>query len=135
MNSKGVTMLTSNKILGFLQTTNSKRAKEFYIDVLGLQFSSEDQFALELNAGGNRLRISETKDFQAMPFTVLGWEVEDIDQVTQGLKTKGVQFEFYSWMTTQSASGVWNSPSGARVAWFKDPDGNLLSLSQHPAIS
>lgn len=123
-------MLAKNKILGFVPTKDFGRAKKFYVDVLGLEFSSEDQFALELRAGGNRIRISKAENFEPMPFTILGWEVLDIEKIASGLKERGVQFETYSWMS-QNSLGIWDSPSGSRVAWFKDPDGNVLSISQH----
>ena len=123
-------MLSKNKILGFVPTKDSKRAKAFYVEVLGLEFSSEDQFALELRAGGNRIRIAKTDVFEPMPFTILGWEVAGIDNIAASLIDRGVVFEKYNGLE-QNNVGIWNSPSGARVAWFKDPDGNLLSISQH----
>jgi predicted enzyme related to lactoylglutathione lyase len=124
-------MLKSQKILGFVPTKNPGLAKSFYVDVLGIEFSYEDQFAIELLSGGNRIRIAKAEKFEPMPFAILGWEVTEIDREVAGLTERGVQFEIYPFLK-QNATGIWDSPSGARVAWFKDPDGNLLSLSQHP---
>jgi predicted enzyme related to lactoylglutathione lyase len=124
-------MLNDNKIVGFVPTKDPQAAKSFYLEVLGLEFSNEDQFALEVKAGGNRIRISKAENFQPLPFTILGWEVLEIDRVATRLKNQGVRFERYSFMK-QNEIGIWDSPSGSRVAWFKDPDGNLLSISQHP---
>jgi hypothetical protein len=121
----------AKKILGFVPTKYPQRAKALYVEVLGLEFSSEDQFALELQAGGNRIRIAKTDDFEPMPFTILGWEVAGIDSIVAGLIDRGVVFEKYNG-SEQNDVGIWNSPSGARVAWFKDTDGNLPSIFQHP---
>ncbi len=125
-------MLTHHKIKGFVPTKDLKRAKPFYLDVLGLKFESEDQFALEVWGGDNRIRIVPTAKFDPLPFTVLGWDVPDIESVATGLKERGVQFERYPSFMKQNELGIWDSPSGARVAWFKDPDGNLLAISQYP---
>lgn len=124
-------MLNSSQIIGFVATKDAQKARAFYVDILGLELVEDDQFAIELKANGNRLRIAKVEDFQPLPFTVLGWEVTDIDAIARALKKTGVVFETYSFMK-QNELGIWDSPSGARVAWFKDPDGNLLSISQHP---
>ena len=124
-------MLATSKILGFVPMKDSARAKAFYVDVLGLEFAHEDQYAIEVHGGGSRIRIAKTENFDPAPFTILGWEVQNIDQVATTLTDRGVKFETYTWMK-QNPLGIWDSPTGARVAWFKDPDGNVLSLSQHP---
>src|SRR4051812_41464092 len=113
-------MLGKNKIKGFVPTKNLAVAKPFYLDVLGLKFESEDQFALEVWGGDNRIRIVPTQAFAPLPFTVLGWDVPDIERTALGLKERGVRFETYAFLK-HDALGIWDSPSGARVAWFKDP--------------
>jgi predicted enzyme related to lactoylglutathione lyase len=124
-------LLAKNKIKGFVPTRNLKRAKPFYLDVLGLKFESEDEYALEVWGGENRIRIVPTEKFEPLPFTILGWDVPDIEEIASGLKDRGVTFETYSFLE-HDALGIWNSPQGTRVAWFKDPDGNVLAISQYP---
>lgn len=97
--------------------------------MLGLRFVSQDPFALVMDANGTMLRLAIAQSFTPAPFTVLGWEVANIAETVAELANKGVIFERFSGMQ-QDRLGIWNSPSGARVAWFKDPDGNVLSLSQ-----
>ena len=123
-------MLQSAKLVAFSATSDAARAKAFYGDVLGLRLISEDGFALVFDAQGTTLRVSLVKDVVTAPYTVLGWEVSDIVAAVRGLVAKGVQFERYPWMH-QDELGVWSAPDGGSVAWFKDPDGNLLSVSQH----
>lgn len=124
-------MLGYTPIIGFIPTKDYRRAKAFYHGVLGLKFISQDTFALVLEGGGSMIRVTKVGDFSPGGHTILGWKVDDIENKAAGLKKRGVVFERYSWME-QDQLGIWNSPAGARVAWFKDPDGNLLSLSQHP---
>jgi catechol 2,3-dioxygenase-like lactoylglutathione lyase family enzyme len=124
-------MLGADSIIGFIPTTNYRRAKAFYKGVLGLKFISQDPFALVLEGGGTMIRLTKVGDFTPGGYTIFGWKVGDIGKTAAGLKKRGVVFERYAWMK-QDRLGVWDSPAGARVAWFKDPDGNLLSLSQHP---
>jgi catechol 2,3-dioxygenase-like lactoylglutathione lyase family enzyme len=123
-------VLGSAKIVAFAATSDAARAKAFYRDVLGLRLVSEDGFALVFDAHGTMLRVALVKDVVAAPYTVLGWEVADMAATVRGLGEAGVQFERYPWMQ-QDELGIWRTPDGGAVAWFKDPDGNLLSLSQH----
>jgi catechol 2,3-dioxygenase-like lactoylglutathione lyase family enzyme len=123
-------MLASNKIVGFLATKDYTKARDFYEKVLGIEFVNQDPFALEFRSGGNMIRISKVEQFTPMPFTVLGWQVDDIQQIVQELTKRGVAFERYSFLK-QDDLGIWDAPEGARVAWFKDPDDNLLSVAQH----
>jgi catechol 2,3-dioxygenase-like lactoylglutathione lyase family enzyme len=123
-------MLASSPIVGFVATTDPARAKAFYRDVLGLLLISEDEYALVFDAHGTMLRIAIVGEIVLAPYTVLGWQVDGIDATVRGLTAKAVKFERYAWME-QDALGIWTAPSGAKVAWFKDPDGNLLSLSRH----
>jgi len=122
-------VLASAKLVAFTAVSDPARAKAFYGGVLGLPLLSEDQFALVYDAHGTTLRVSIVEQVAAAPYTVLGWEVADIAATVRGLMSAGVVFERYPWMP-QDELGIWSAPSGAQVAWFKDPDGNLLSVSQ-----
>ena len=123
-------MLASSSIVAFVATTDPSRAKAFYRDVLGLLLISEDEYALVFDAHGTMLRVAIVGEIVLAPYTVLGWQVDDIDATARGLAAKGIKFERYAWME-QNDLGIWSAPSGAKVAWFKDRDGNLLSVSQH----
>jgi catechol 2,3-dioxygenase-like lactoylglutathione lyase family enzyme len=123
-------MLASNKMIGFVLTRDTQRARQFYEGVLGFRFAEQNQYALVMETEHNMIRISEVKESVAAPHTILGWEVRDIEKLAGWLKERGVSFERYSW-AKQDELGVWVAPGGDKVAWFKDPDGNLLSVSQH----
>jgi catechol 2,3-dioxygenase-like lactoylglutathione lyase family enzyme len=123
-------MLASSKLIGFVPTKDSKKAREFYEHKLGFQFVSDDPFALVMNAGGSMIRIAKAADFTPAPYTVLGWAVQDIESVVAWLQGRGVMFEKYPFVQDQER-GIWKTPNGDKVAWFKDPDGNVLSVSQH----
>lgn len=123
-------MLTANKLIGFLTTTDYEKARAFYEGKLGFEFVSLDQFALALRAGANMIRISKSETFKPYQGTVLGWEVDDIQAVVAWLGGRGVETEKYPFVEDKD-TGIWNSPSGDSVAWFKDPDGNVLSVSHH----
>ena len=125
-------MLKSQPIVAFVATTNPRRAKAFYAKTLGLRLTSEDPFALVFNAHGTTMRIanvSNVKSFKPAPFTIVGWVVTNVGDTVGDLVKKGVAFERFPGMD-QDLQGVWQSPSGARVAWFRDPDGNILSITQ-----
>lgn len=124
-------MLANNPILAFIPTKDAARARTFYEGLLGLRFVSNDAFALVMDANGTMIRITPVGDFTPHPFTILGWQVEDIHAAVAELTAKGLQFNHYAYFE-QSPDGVWTAPGGAKVAWFLDPDGNTLSLSQHP---
>jgi len=123
-------MLASSKIIGFALTKDYDRARAFYEGKLGLQFVSLDQFALVMKAGESMIRISKVPDFTPIPSTVLGWEVQNIEAAVASLKKHGVAFEKYPFIQ-DAELGIWTAPTGDKVAWFKDPDGNVLSVSQH----
>ena len=123
-------MLAKFPIVAFVATSDASRAKAFYGGVLGLPLISEDEFAVAFDAHGTMLRVAIVGDVVLAPYTVLGWGVADIAATVRGLAAAGVQFERYPWMK-QDKIGIWSAPSGAKVAWFKDPDGNVLSVSQH----
>jgi predicted enzyme related to lactoylglutathione lyase len=124
-------MLAQCDLIGFIPTTNGDRARAFYIDTLKLDFIADDKFAIVVRANSNDIRIVRMESFAPAPYTICGWKVPDIEAAARELKAAGVVFEKYSFLQ-QDASGIWSAPGGAKVAWFKDPDGNVLSISQHP---
>ena len=123
--------LSRQSLIGFVATSDSDRAKKFYRDTLGLRLVSEElPFALVFDAHGTMLRVTVVKKVISAGYTVLGWQVPNIVAAAKALSHAGVQFERYPGMQ-QDELGIWSSPGGASVAWFKDPDGNTLSISQH----
>lgn len=125
-------MLATTPLVAFLPTTDLDRAETFYVGVLGLPVEDRNPFALVVRGGGTQLRITKVEALAPHPFTVLGWEVNDLASVARQLVAAGRSFERYEGMG-QDADGVWEAPGGARIVWFKDPDGNVLSLQQPPA--
>jgi len=123
-------MLGSSNIVAFVPITDSNKARRFYEGVLGLRFVKDDGFALVLEANGIMIRAAKMKEFVPAQFTILGWQVSDIETTVRELSSKGVQFEVFGF-AQQNELGIWTSPSGAKVAWFKDPDGNVLSVTEH----
>jgi catechol 2,3-dioxygenase-like lactoylglutathione lyase family enzyme len=121
-----------SKVISFIATQNPARAFKFYRDTLGLTFVSEDPFAIVFDLDGTMLRVQKVEKLTPAQHTVLGWELKDIFEGVKDLKKRGVSFEQYPGLA-QDESGVWSAPSGAKVAWFKDPDGNTLSLVQFQA--
>ena len=115
----------------FVATLDGGRARSFYEGVLGLRVISDDGFALALavDSGGTTLRIQKVASFRPHPFTALGWQVKDIEGTVRELGGRGVAFERFEGLE-QDDVNIWTAPSGTRVAWFKDPDENVLSLSQ-----
>lgn len=113
--------------VAFVPISDGPKALAFYRDALGLRLV-EDQapFALVFDLNGTMLRATFAGEFKAQPFTILGWQVSDIDAAVHTLEAAGVVFNKYPWM--QGDGVVWTSPSGARIAWFQDPFGNVLSL-------
>jgi catechol 2,3-dioxygenase-like lactoylglutathione lyase family enzyme len=121
-----------NQLIGFLNTNDPERAKRFYGEVLGFRLISDDNFAVSFDANGTMIRINKAKNFQPAVGTVLGWEVVDIHAAIRELSAKGVHFEQFNLpFMKQDEHGVWTPPNGDQVAWFKDPDGNVLSISKH----
>lgn len=123
-------MLGTTDIIAFVPTTDSAKARSFYEGVLGLTFVSDDGFALVFNANGVMIRVVKAQQFTPVQYTILGWQVKEIEQVIRRLQEKGVRFERFGFFQ-QDELGIWIAPSGDKVAWFKDPDGNTLSLSEH----
>lgn len=121
-------MLGSEKPMTFVATAQPEKALAFYRDVLGLRFVEDTPFAIVFDANGTMLRIQKVEKVVAPPYTTLGWEVADLDATMAGLVEKGVTFAQFG-MPGQDARGVWTAPGGARIAWFRDPDGHTLSLT------
>ena len=122
-------MLNAARIVAFVATAKPDRALAFYRDTLGLPLLSNDEFAVAFDANGIMLRVTKLREFTPLPFTVLGWQVADLTAALAELRGRGVSFERFPGMQ-QDRDGAWTAPGGARIAWFKDPDGNLLSVSQ-----
>jgi hypothetical protein len=123
------TILSAAQVVAFVPTKDFKLSRAFYETTLGLPFLGGDDFALLFEAGGTRIRIAKVETFQPAPFTILGWRVPDAKQAVTALAKRGVVFERFPGMK-QDDSGIWSAPSGARVAWFKDSEGNVLSVVQ-----
>jgi len=123
-------MLGSRNIVAFVPIKDSEKARAFYEGVLGLRFVKDDGFALVFDANGTMVRAAKMKEFTPAQVTVLGWEVSGIEDVVRALGKRGVKFETFGFFK-QDELGIWTAPTGDKVAWFKDPDGNTLSLSHH----
>ncbi len=116
-------------LFAFIPVSDSERAKTFYQDVLGLTLLEDTPFAVVFRTPGGTLRLAKTPDFKPQPFSLVGWVVPDLDADMAALKGKGVHFERFDGLP-QNEQGVWTVPDGTRICWFRDPDGNLLSLTQ-----
>ena len=125
-------MLDASQLIAFAATTDMPRACQFYEQVLGLTLVEQNDFAGVFDANGTMLRVTAVPVRAAAGYTVLGWRVADIDTTIAALAERGVQFTIYEGMG-QSEAGVWTTPGGDKVAWFTDPDGNVLSLTQFVA--
>lgn len=123
-------MLSESEVMGFIPTKDAAQARAFYEGKLGLRFISDDDFALVVQSRGTFIRIAKVKEFTPAPFTILGWRVQNIEDEVKNLTARGISFQRFPGLP-QNDLGIWASPTGARVAWFQDPDGNVLSLSQH----
>jgi len=126
----GDLMLGSTNIVAFVPTKDAEKARAFYVGVLGLRFVADDGFAMVLDANGIMIRVAKLKEFTPAQFTILGWQVSEIESVVRALTAKGVHFEIFGFFK-QDELGIWTAPTGDKVAWFKDPDGNILSVSEH----
>jgi catechol 2,3-dioxygenase-like lactoylglutathione lyase family enzyme len=126
-------MLASARLAGFIATNDYDAARAFWVDKLGFEFVSLDQFALVVRAGASHIRIGKIGEaFTPRRGTVLGWEVDDIRAAAKWLTERGVVLEKFPFAQDKQF-GIWTTPGGDQVAWFKDPDGNILSISQHQA--
>ena len=117
-------MLAQGKMVGFVPTKDYEKSR-------GFDFISLDQYALVMSVGGHKIRIAKVPNFTPLQGTILGWEVQDIQGVATWLRERGVTLEKYPFVQDRDL-GIWTAPSGDKVAWFKDPDGNILSIAQHP---
>jgi len=124
------TMLASMNMMGFVLTKDYDKSRAFYEGHMGFDFVSLDKFALVVRAGKSGIRIVKVPTFTPLQSTVLGWEVDDIETIVGWLTKRGVAFEKYPFVQDQER-GIWTAPDGSKVAWFLDPDGNVLSVSQH----
>jgi len=122
-------MLADKKLKAFVPTIKPEEAKSFYQEVLGLKLLSQDNYALEFEVNGTLLRVITVRELTPQAFTVLGWNVGDIASTIKSLNDKNIFCEKYDFLE-QDGLGVWTSPNGSKVAWFKDPDGNILSLTE-----
>ena len=123
--------LGDHDLMIFSQTAHPEKAKVFYGDVLWLTSVEDSPFAIAFRSGRTSVRIQKLQSFSPSPFTSLGWQVPDIRAAAQQLVAKGVLFQRYEGMK-QDDLGIWLSPGGSQICWFKDPDGNTLSLTQFP---
>jgi catechol 2,3-dioxygenase-like lactoylglutathione lyase family enzyme len=124
-------MLATSAPVAFVSTTDPARARTFYEGTLGLPLVADEAFALVFDLAGTPLRVTRVDRLDPQPFTVLGWRVSDVTAVVRELGDRGVAFGRYPGLE-QDPDGIWASPSGTRIAWFRDPDGNTLSVSQSP---
>src|SRR5262245_16499700 len=122
-------MLSSAKVVGFLPSTDLERSRDFFATTLGMTVDEVTPYACVLHVGGTMVRGTKVDDRRPQPFTVFGWEVTDIEGVMAQLADAGVSFLRFAGMD-QDDAGVWTTPGGDKVAWFHDPDGNTLSLTQ-----
>lgn len=124
-------MLGSTNIVAFIPVDDYDAARAFYEGILGLRYVSSDGHAMVLDANGIMIRVTKIHgDFKPLASTLLGWQVTDIASTVAALTGRGVQFERYGYFE-QDPLGIWTAPTGDKVAWFKDPAGNTLSVSQH----
>jgi catechol 2,3-dioxygenase-like lactoylglutathione lyase family enzyme len=115
--------------ISFVLTTDAVQARQFYVDVLGLTLVEESPFAVVVRSGTGTIRVTPVEAHTPSPATVLGWMVPDARAVLTELANRGVVPIRYDTLD-QDEYGLWRSPSGAQVAWFADPDGNTLSITQ-----
>ncbi len=128
-------VLAQSRPIAFIPTQRPEAARAFYEDKLGLTFESENEFAVVFRIGhapGTMLRLVRTQRFTPADYTIFGWQVPDVDLALDVLIAQGITFVQYDFLH-QDRRGVWEAPDGVRIAWFKDPDGNTLSVSQHTA--
>jgi predicted enzyme related to lactoylglutathione lyase len=121
--------LAGATMVGFVATTNSVRCRQFYEQQLGFRVVSEDPMAITFDAVGNPLRVQKLAQHTPQQFTILGWNVSNLDAVLDRLEATGVQAERFG-LPMQDARGIASFPGGARLVWLKDPDGNVLSVAQ-----
>ncbi|HEY2515713.1 MAG TPA: VOC family protein [Polyangiaceae bacterium] len=125
-------MTVLSRMIGFVTTTDPARAKAFYVGVLGFRLIGEDDYAVVFDAAGTMIRCGKAKGHTPAQGTILGWQVSDVGAAVRDLAARGVRFEQWGLpFMKQDEHGIWEPGNGDKVAWFKDPDGNVLSVSQH----
>lgn len=124
-------MLHNSSVVALVATSKADDARSFYEEILGLRLVTDDAFAIVFDANGVMLRVQKVQEHTPPPYTVLGWDVADIHASVEELLERSISCDLYEGLV-QDELGIWFSPSGARIAWFKDPDGNILSLTQFP---
>jgi catechol 2,3-dioxygenase-like lactoylglutathione lyase family enzyme len=125
--------LAQSALVAFLPVRDPEAVRAFYESALGLRLVADElPFALVFSAHGTMLRITTVPGHTPVPYAILGWQVESIEEAVAALSASGVQFLRYPGMNNTHPLGIWNAPSGARVAWFQDPEKNMLSLTEFP---
>lgn len=126
-------ILGGSEAIAFAPTTDPAKARTFYEGVLGLRLVSDERpFALVFDANGTMLRVTVVPELKPQPFTILGWRVAKIEATVDRLASAGTELQRYEGVNDSDPRAIWNSPGGARIAWFKDPDGNVLSVTEFP---
>jgi catechol 2,3-dioxygenase-like lactoylglutathione lyase family enzyme len=125
----GAMSFDAASVIAFAPSIDLDRSRVFYETVLGLPVLDQSPYACVLQSGGTMLRVTKVEQLTVQPFTVLGWGVQDIHETIADLATRGVAFVRFEGMG-QDADGIWAAPGGDLIAWFRDPDGNMLSLTQ-----
>lgn len=122
-------MLSTSRVVGFVGTARPAEAKQFYQQSLGLELLEESPFAIVFACGDTTVRVQKVEELATPPYTSLGWEVLDIADTVRRLTSNGVEFQLFDGLP-QNDAGIWLTPEGAKIAWFRDPDGNTLSLTE-----
>ena len=122
-------IVIQGNLIGFVATTDSERSKAFYVYQLGFSFVEDSPYALVLEANGSMIRIQKVAEFTPPGYTVMGWNVDDIRTTVTALAAKGLALEKFEWMP-QDDQGIWTTPNGDQIGWLKDPEGQILSLTQ-----
>ena len=122
------TVVAQSPLVAFVGTAKPEAALAFYRDVLGLRLVDRHEFALVFDANGTTLRVAIAAEVKPLPYTVLGWQVPDATAACDELAGRGVEFVRCPGFA-QDERGIWTAPSGAHIGWFRDPDGNLLSIN------
>jgi catechol 2,3-dioxygenase-like lactoylglutathione lyase family enzyme len=125
-------MLGGAELVAFVPSRDLERSRRFYVETLGLGFASQDSFALVLDSHGTMIRVTDVStvaEYAPAPFTILGWKVDNATETVRSLVSRGIVFQRYHGLR-QDEHAIWNAPGGARVAWFHDPDGNTLSITE-----
>jgi catechol 2,3-dioxygenase-like lactoylglutathione lyase family enzyme len=122
-------MITQSNLIAFSATTDAEQSRHFYTHIIKLREIDDTPFALVYDCNGTVLRIQKVQRMSAPNYTVLGWEVDDIVSTARNLALAGVTFEMFEGLA-QNDTGIWTTPDGTKVAWFRDPDGSLLPITE-----